>query len=327
MRATSTVVAAQWFPDPDRARALVRAMASERVLLADVAGEKLVLQTGGADRRLPALAGLLSNADARLVAHRAERRATVARPGVFVKVLPPGRVEAVAIAHRSAGGRDAAVTVPPVLRADDRVGTLELGRVPGQALHELLGRPGAERHARAVGCALRRFHQCPRPLGGGYHGPREEAHVLASWLERLRPYEPELHARAVAAARPVMAALATLSGPPAAVLHRDLHDKQIFLTPDQRVGLIDLDTLVPGDPALDLANLLAHIRLRALQDGLAASAAEPARLALLDGYGMSTVGQRARLAAYERATELRLACVYAFRPRWDGLASRLVDGD
>ena len=153
-----TVVAAQWFPEPDRARALVRKMASERVVLADVAGETVVLQAGGADRRLPALAGLLSHADARLVAHRAERRATVARPGVFVKVLPPGRVEAVATAHRSAGGRDAAVVVPPVLRADDRVGTLELGRVAGAGAAPAAGTP-----RRRAARARRRTSPAPVP--------------------------------------------------------------------------------------------------------------------------------------------------------------------
>ena len=33
-----------------------------------------------------------------------------------------------------------------------------------------------------------------------------------------------------------------------------------------------------------------------------------------------------RLAVHAEATRLRLACVYAFRPRWRGVAQDLLDG-
>ena len=78
-----------------------------------------------------------------------------------------------------------------------------------------------------------------------------------------------------------------------------------------------------GDPAVDVSKLLAHLRLRTLpaRDGDTG----PTREASLDGYGVLR-GARARLDVYERATLLRLACVYAFRPRWgDALPQLLVD--
>ena len=38
------------------------------------------------------------------------------------------------------------------------------------------------------------------------------------------------------------------------------------------------------------------------------------------------VAQRRRVEVYERAARLRLACVYAFRPRWATVAAALAEG-
>jgi len=135
--------------------------------------------------------------------------------------------------------------------------------------------------------------------------------VLMGWIERLRAYDTTLFAEVCDAALPVLAALTALAPVPAVTLHRDLHDKQILLRSDG-VGLIDLDTSAPGDPAIDIANLVVHMRLRYWQ---AHSSIDPlaAREAILEGYG-APPDLRRRLDLYERATALRLACVYAFRP-------------
>ena len=53
-----------------------------------------------------------------------------------------------------------------------------------------------------------------------------------------------------------------------ALLHTDLHDKQIFVGPDE-IGLLDLEGASRGDRRLDLVNLLTHLELRVLQQGLA----------------------------------------------------------
>ena len=66
-----------------------------------------------------------------------------------------------------------------------------------------------------------------------------------------------------------------------------------------------------GDPALDLANLLAHLDLRERQ-GLIDDAA-PLRRAVLHGYGPGSALVK-RLPGYEALARQRLAAVYAFRP-------------
>ena len=47
---------------------------------------------------------------------------------------------------------------------------------------------------------------------------------------------------------------------PSAIAHNDFHDDQLILTPEGRLGLVDFDEVGPGDPLLDVANLLAHLR-------------------------------------------------------------------
>jgi hypothetical protein len=316
-RSRDGVVAGHWHRD---APACARAAEGELLHLVALDGEQLVLQTPGTDPRLRGLAPALRRPEARLISHRAERRATVAVPGAFVTLVPTGRVAALARAQRAVD----AVTVAPVLEEDELGGTLVLGALAGRPLHDLLGGPRAAGAIAAAAAAVRALHEQPLPdaVRKRRHGPDEEAAVLAGWLERLLWHEPALYARIGQRARRVIDDLAAMSLPARRLIHRDLHDKQILVGDDGTVSLIGLDGLSAGDPALDLANLAAHFELRALQSG-APGAGAAARAALLDGYGAS-IALRRRAEVYERAALVRLACVYAFRPRWARVAVLLA---
>ncbi len=108
------------------------------------------------------------------------------------------------------------------------------------------------------------------------------------------------------------------------VLHRDFHDKQVFVPADGPPGLLDFDTLGVGEAALDVANMLVHLELRGLQGLLGKDAAGGAARAFAHGYRPAP-GVRDRLPAYVNATRLRLACLYALRPRWAGLPAALLE--
>jgi aminoglycoside phosphotransferase len=316
-----TVVAGHWCSEPGATRD-VAAAAGDRMALVELEGELVALQATGTDDRLPGLTAAAGAAGARLVSHRAQRRATVALPGAFLKVVRPGRVAGVAAAHRAVH----AVAAPAVLSEDERAGVLTLRAVPGRPLHDLLAGPGATAAVLMIGAAVRCLHAQPPPAAGtGVHGPREEARVLADWLERLAWHDSRTAARVRERARHVLGDLAALPAGRPALIHRDLHDKQILLGDGGAVGLIDLDTLTLGDPAIDLANLAAHFDLRARQAGADLATAAAQREALLAGYGASAA-QRRRVEVYERAARLRLACVYAFRPRWAAVAAALAEG-
>ena len=90
-------------------------------------------------------------------------------------------------------------------------------------------------------------------------------------------------------------------------------------------GLLDFDLAAAGEAALDLANLLVHLELRALQGVCDAEVARAAAGAVLAGYRPGPDVRR-RLAVYDEAARRRLVAVYAFRPASGAAARRLLPG-
>ena len=316
--------AGQWLPDPADAQRVAsqtrRTAPGPGVRLLD---GHLLVQPGGADRRLPAL-GRLVRAGGRLVAHRPERRGVVVLPdGAYAKVLRPDRVPGMETRLETLGRRG--VRVPEVRRVDVQAGVLTTEPLPGRTVHELLGDPGVTAPALAAagertGRVLRRLHALPAD-GLPRHDASAELGVVRRWLTLARD------AGVPVAADRLAQVAAELSRPASGCvpLHRDLHDKQVLVGPDG-AGLLDLDLLAAGDPALDLANLLVHLELRVRQ-GVAA----PDRVAacvegLLAGYAPSGA-VLAAVRGYDLAARLRLSAVYAFRPEGTGAAvALLADG-
>jgi aminoglycoside phosphotransferase (APT) family kinase protein len=293
-------------------------------------GVAVALRAGDADPRLPGLAGLLRRPDAALASHRLGRRATVRLAGasetVWVKALRPDR--ALAVAERLEHARriaDGSLTIPAVRRLDASAATVTCATVPGRPLGGALAQVATRDAVRRLGAALRRFHGASVPAGIPTHDAAAEAAVLARWLDDLPTVAPGLVRRATAAANAALPALTGLEPVPAAPLHRDLHDGQVLLAPAGGIGVLDFDTLAAGDPALDMANLLVHFELRAVQRACTASQAQRLSEALIWGYD-ADAGLLRRIAVYAAATRIRLACVYAYRPQWSHVPVQLMRG-
>ena len=270
----------------------------------------LTLAPAGVDRKLPALTGAAPGGD--LLVHRLHKRAVLRHGHRFTKVVRPGRAEPIRVASEAVGDACAAagIAAAPVLAGTDD--TVVFGALAGRTLHDLGadGLPGWEALARAWPA----FVAGAAPVGA--HDAAREAATLTGWLDHLDRFDalPSHRAALRAAGERVAADLAAGRPEAAGLLHRDLHDKQVLWdAATGTLGLLDLDTAAVGEPALDLANLAAHVDLRVLQGVLpAATAAEVHGLLswVADAVGASP----ARLEAYGRSARLRLACVYAFRP-------------
>lgn len=178
----------------------------------------------------------------------------------FGKVLPSSKAER---ARRTVG---TVVEGPETLRLSMPAGVLghhafvfEPAR--GRSLRDLLVAGGALPSPRrvaalpeAVAAAGTGFPEVARP------SPTESAHASAAVLRRLVPdsageVDRVVEAVAEGAARPA---------PVAPAVHGDLYEAQVFVDGDYTLGLIDLDDLGPGDPAMDAANLCAHLLVLAL---------------------------------------------------------------
>jgi hypothetical protein len=296
-------LAGQWFADPASAERTTRRTPGARQ------AHRLVLQPAGADRVLTGLAPLLAAPDSRLVGHRPERRAVVALDGGrrFAKLVPTTKLAR--LRHGCARTDRLPVRTARLLpERSSPVGTVTTEALAGTPLTELLGGSRAGEALVAVGAAVAALHQTAPPAGSPVHGPADEVAVTRTWEQRARDYGLSIVAESGRDRRPP---------PPRALglIHRDLHDGQLVLSDDggfrsAGVGLLDFDLMAAGDPALDLANLIEHLRLRARQGVLAD--ADGAVAALLEGYrpDPDTLG---RVADYRSLTARRLAAVYAFR--------------
>jgi hypothetical protein len=298
---TGERVAGQWFADLDTAERIGRATTGAQ------RRGRLVLHRRGADRKLRPLAGLLREPGSRLVAHRPERRAVVALDAGsrFAKVVRSSRGSRL----RHSTGRAAGLPIrTPVLEPSASDAIVTTRALAGTPLSALLAGPRAGKALRAVGAAVARLHRCEPPGGTPVHGPADEVAVTTGWERAARAY-----------GLPVPDAVEVLPPSPPALrlIHRDLHDGQLLLASDADgrftaagVGLLDFDLMAAGDPALDLANLIEHLVLRAHQGVIADE--DSAVEALLQGY-QPDEDTSSRVATYRALAARRLVAVYAFR--------------
>jgi aminoglycoside phosphotransferase (APT) family kinase protein len=325
-------LAGQWCDDPELAAQVAEqteAVTGGRVPVPVLDGG-VVIQRAGVDRKLPVLHRLLTAPGAALVTHRVERRGVVRRVerdrlATYTKVLRPSRTAAtVALARVSVDG----VVVPRVTGSDVRRGTVTCEEVRGVRLHDLLPDPAVSpRHlrsvGRAVGEALARLHGTTPPSDVGAHDAAAELRVTQGWLDHATTYGLLDSGLAVGAHLDRLRGFAAEPGSASALVHRDMHDKQILVGEGDAVGMLDFDLATIGEPALDLANLLVHLELRVIQGHCSQEVARACAEGLVDGYRPGPDVWR-RVAGYALATRLRLAAVYAFRPGSAGIGPSLL---
>lgn len=283
----------------------------------------------------PALAGLPAAVDAgELLVHRFTKRAVVKTDSAFLKLLPARKVARVIAAHATAAQLigAAGIATPRVTAVNG--GTLTLSIVPGVSLYDLgsssVGAGGTDDDLATLERAWSvwadhwpAFAAAPRgeatPLPS--YRPEDEVETLMSWMARCHGFGAlPVPATALRSAVHDAAGLLLVGTPQTPALsHRDLHDKQVLISSGSTskgvLGLIDCDTLALAEPALDLANLLVHLSFREAQGLLSARRRAVGERAILEVAEELSVPED-RMNAYSRSTKLRLACVYAFRPRW-----------
>jgi aminoglycoside phosphotransferase (APT) family kinase protein len=154
---------------------------------------------------------------------------------------------------------------------------------------------------------------------------RDEVEVLDRWAGRVLGLGLALPAGWIEQRGRLVERFDRLAGSRPVLCHRDLHDGQIVVA-GGRIALLDFDLLCIADSALDPANLLAHLELRALQ-GVAGCGVETLAVlssAFLEGLESEDSDFGSRLRAYRASSLLRLALVYSVRPPWRGVVPALV---
>jgi hypothetical protein len=176
-----------------------------------------------------------------------------------------------------------------------------------------------------IGTCLRRFQQATITNDLQVFTYRDELAVLDERARRLLLCMPALPQHWQAGRERLEEAAKTLLPAVNGLAHRDLHDGQLIVA-NQTISLLDFDLACRADVALDAGNLLAHLRLRALQqrqaDGDAVAACSKA---FLIGFGRQHEPQfDQHLLFYQATTFYRLALLYVLRPRWAHLSDTLL---
>ena len=274
------------------------------------------------DPRLPCLGDVVQRTDGVLVSHRPGKRAVVrARQGSFVKVVRPGRSSAVLLGVARSEPFAATFRTPAVLDHDSS--TVTFSPVAGRSLHTG-GSWSFDEWSLAWEDILQAWEDAifADPGDAPRHDAMREAVILSSWASKVVMLDDHEMPWMRNGINEVISELATLPEPTqVTIIHRDLHDKQLLWDSAEGPGLIDLDTVSSGDPSSDLGNLWAHAILRELQ-GLW-DARQAAAVRELIGQ-VSERTHAINSVAYARATLVRLACIYSFRPAWRQLAPHLV---
>ncbi len=197
----------------------------------------------------------------RLRAYRPRRRAVVEVRGergtLFLKVVRPSGVRSLHERHRLL--RAAGLPVAPSLGYTPE-GLLVTAALPGTSLRVLLRRGEGRPPGAAELLAL--LDRLPAELADG--PPRQ------SWRDRAPGYAAVIGAALPAEAeraRQLAEAVTAGATGPLVPTHGDFYEAQLLVTDGRVTGLLDLDTVGPGDRLDDLACMVGHLSVLALTAG------------------------------------------------------------
>ncbi len=196
---------------------------------------------------------------------------------------------------------------------------------PGRTLNQLVLeqdiRPSMARTAQG----LAKFHSLPAPLPVNGDGPvtlkryrvEEEVANLDRFLQELVQVRPSFAQEARRLRDGLREWASRLPPPPALTpVHRDFYYSQV-LVHGEELTLIDFDLMALGDPALDVANFVAHLVFLGLDKLGDSQALVPAGCLFLESYARYRPldpGFWSRFHFYQAATFFRLLKVVAPRP-------------
>ena len=272
---------------------------------------------------------------ARILGYKSSRRLTVrfrlrSETGrgrtLFGKLYPAGGVRRIyqiqqALAVTSSRPHEDRFSLPVVAGVVEPWNALLWRRAPGSTLFEMLSEPHLLARVTRIGRCLGSFQSRDLRVPSA-HDRERELGTVQSWIRSVAAAglvtNPDLR-------RANLRLQDSASRPKASPLvpsHRDFFDKQILIAQD-RCTLLDLELVSRAEPELDVANFLAHLVLRSLQRRLKVQ--DEAAGHFVDGYSRTGPRfDRGRLRWYLASSLVRLACVYSFRPEWEGTVSGLV---
>lgn len=178
--------------------------------------------------------------------------------------------------------------------------------------------------AARIADALHRFHASGLDLGRT-HDLAKELSPLAMRTDAVGAQVPELGDAARTLHDRIMTAGHCEFGWRTLPVHRDFYHDQVLIDGD-RLAVLDLDDAAMSEPAIDIANFAAHLRLLGFQRPDAAPALAHVEAAFLQrATGLDPDLDPALLRFLMAATMLRLAGIHVSRANGLAVARQLLD--
>ncbi|GAB3879333.1 phosphotransferase [Terrabacter terrigena] len=223
--------------------------------------------------------------------------AQLGRRTVVVKVFASPRARGNARRLLALAATPVAGIVPAVVGCDHAGHVLAVTYRDGTIPDDLPDAAYAGRFA-AVGRALRSLHDSGAELDREW-GRDQEVDQL---VRRHVPATAELVHHLEVSTQWLRAA-------PAVPSHRDFHTRQVVVTTDGGIALIDLDDAAMSPRGLDVGNMVGHLVRERVTGRRPASVTEAATAAFLEGYGECDDLDAATLEAWTTLTLVRLAAL------------------
>jgi hypothetical protein len=203
-------------------------------------------------------------------------RASFGEIEVYARATTPDRIPRLVNAAKVVSR--AGFVIPEIVGTWEEGGVAWLTGAPGITLRDLI-QAGTAPAPNAVLAALRPLWDAPPDTGGSTNNVAGALKQTDALLAQILTDDAAraLHQRL----RDVLLPFAT-AWTPVSSAHNDLHDDQIIVTGSGKLALVDFEEAGAGDPQLDVANMLAHLRwmahfgkkqrCAAYRDGLRAAA-------------------------------------------------------
>jgi aminoglycoside phosphotransferase (APT) family kinase protein len=191
--------------------------------------------------------------------------------------------------------------------------------VEGRLLDEILLGPDGERGGALVARWLAALHGSRVTLDRSLV-PADELVTVEAWVALVEHASP-VHAAAVRRLQDFVRVAVDAPFRRDTPVHRDFHYHHVLV--GERLGVIDLDELRLGDPALDIAHFCVHLRLLGCRMPGAADRLRRIERVFLDQYAALSGWQRDErydwFAVYTRLKIAKQLCITrGVRPRPDG---------
>ena len=219
---------------------------------------------------------------------------------------------------------DDRLTVPGLYSFDNNTGEMFIEAVSGKSLHDLKEYVTYKDACKCSGELLRKLHKTKLNNLAGYSAVDEMTN-LQNTINLACGIFPELENGLTENFSNLKEDISNIPDDFESVcIHRDFYDKQVIYSPD-RTTLLDCDNMAYGDSALDYANFIAHLILRSLQAPDDARRITDGIGSFTEAYGNYEDNFQLRAKWWCRAALLRLAVLYALRPRWRNIAFELLN--